>query len=313
MKILIYGAGVIGSIFGAKLANAGHEVTMLARGTRLQELQDTGLVLQNPANGKEETANINTIETLEPDVIYDYILVVMQRTQVDQVLSALSQNASPNIVFVVNNAGGYDDWVRQIGVDRMMIGFPSAGGERANGKVNYFIGKGLLRAFQTTTFGEASGLKTPRVRELIKLFREAGIPSVYYKNMNAWQKTHVAMVTSIANALYGHGCDNRSLARSYPDVKRMVLGIKEGFRVLRSIGVTPAPFKMRIYDLPAGLLAGIYKLFMNTKLAEVTMAKHCIAAKSEMRFLQAQFDALIEQSGVPTPAIDQLRTNLMNA
>ncbi len=34
MKILVYGAGVIDSIFAGKLALAGNEITVLARGKR---------------------------------------------------------------------------------------------------------------------------------------------------------------------------------------------------------------------------------------------------------------------------------------
>jgi ketopantoate reductase len=41
---------------------------------------------------------------------YDYVFVVMQRTQVGAVLPVLAENRSPNIVFVVNTAAGYDAW-----------------------------------------------------------------------------------------------------------------------------------------------------------------------------------------------------------
>lgn len=43
MKILIFGAGVIGSLYGALLAEAGHEVSLYARGARLKSLQENGL------------------------------------------------------------------------------------------------------------------------------------------------------------------------------------------------------------------------------------------------------------------------------
>jgi hypothetical protein len=39
------------------------------------------------------------------------------------------------------------------------------------------------------------------------------------------------------------------------------------------------------------------------------MAKHCIAARAELSYLQAEFDALIAQSGLHTPAINELRRN----
>lgn len=42
MNVLIYGAGVIGSIFAAKLCLSGQNVTVLARGKRLEEIRDTG-------------------------------------------------------------------------------------------------------------------------------------------------------------------------------------------------------------------------------------------------------------------------------
>lgn len=250
MKILIYGAGVIGSIFAAKLSSSGQDITMLARGTRLAEIRNMGVVLRNPKTGKEEKAYVKVIERLLPHMEFDYIFVVMQRTQIGSVLDKLSQNSSKNIVFVVNTAAGYDEWIKAVGVNRLMIGFPSAGGERINGVINYYVGKGLTRGFQTTTFGEASQKYTQRVKDIIQAFNHAGISSVYCSNMDAWQKTHVAMVTSIANALYGYDCDNKKLAASYKDIRNMVLGIKEGFSVLKHLGIKTTPQKLRFFHPP---------------------------------------------------------------
>ena len=191
-----------------------------------------------------------------------------------------------------------------------MIGFPSAGGERSNGKVIYFIGKGALRAFQTTTFGEYREMKTERVRRLINAFTRAGIPSVFCDDMDAWQKTHVAMVTSIANALYKYDCDNYRLSGSYETVCLMMRGIKEGFAVLNNLGIKTKPAKLWYMKLPIWMTARVFKIFMGTKLAEIVFAKHCIVARPEMLFLQAEFDLLITQSQLKTPAIDKLRKYL---
>jgi len=236
----------------------------------------------------------------------------MQRTQVDSVLESLARNCTENIVFVINTAAGYEQWKRAVGADRLLIGFPSAGGERRDGVVNYFVGRGLMRIFQTTTFGEINGQRTQRVADLIAMFRRAGIPSVYCPDMDAWQKTHVAMVTSIANALYGHGCDNRRLAASRKDVREMVLGVKEGFAVLKKLGIRITPGKLAFWDLSTGILVLVFQVFMGTRLAEITMAKHCIAARPEMISLQEEFDRLIEKSGLKTPHINFLRHNLID-
>lgn len=311
VKILIYGAGVIGSVFAGKLALCKYDVTVLARGRRLQEIRENGIVLQKPNSKTIETVHVKLIEQLAPTDIYDYILVVVQGTQIDDILPMLHQNKSKNIVLVVNTAKGYDEWVSQIGTDRLMLGFPSAGGERKDGKIYYFIGRGIQRIFQTTTFGEYNLKKTDRVKILINMFNKSGIPSVFCKDMDAWQKAHVALVTAIANALYGFECDNVKLGNSYADVKTMVRAIKEGRQVLRKCNIKPTPKKLYWLEMPTNILAIIFSLFLRTKLAETTMAKHCLTAKSEMLYLQNEFDILIKSSGIKTPAIDKLRNNLL--
>ncbi|MEK5027651.1 ketopantoate reductase family protein [Paenibacillus sp. FSL M7-1046] len=310
MKILIYGAGTIGSVFAGKLALSGYDVTILARGARLVELKKNGVILVNPGNNREEIAKIDVIEHLLPDHIFDYILVVMQKIQIDSVLPVLSQNISKNIIFVVNTASGYDDWVQAVGSDRLMLGFPSAGGERVDGRVHYFIGKGFMRIFQTTTFSEYNGQKTERLKKIVDVFNCAGIPSVVSNNMDMWQKTHVAMVTSIGNALYKYNSNNYALAKSYADIKLLVLGIKEGFAVLTKLGINIKPSKLHYFKLPVFLIAPIFKIIMGTKFAETVMAKHTAVAKSEMVCLQNEFDVLIMKSKMETPSIDKLRKNL---
>ena len=44
MRILIFGAGVIGSLYGALLAEAGYDVSVYARGRRLESLTQDGLL-----------------------------------------------------------------------------------------------------------------------------------------------------------------------------------------------------------------------------------------------------------------------------
>ena len=73
-RILIFGAGVIGSLYTGKLSLAGHTVSVLARNKRLEELQLNGLLLSE--NGKETIkTNVAIISELKTEDIYDYIFV----------------------------------------------------------------------------------------------------------------------------------------------------------------------------------------------------------------------------------------------
>jgi 2-dehydropantoate 2-reductase len=49
MRYVIYGAGGIGGVIGARLIQQGHEVVLIARGKHLEALQKTGLTLRTPA------------------------------------------------------------------------------------------------------------------------------------------------------------------------------------------------------------------------------------------------------------------------
>lgn len=71
MKVLIYGAGVIGSIFAGRLAASGQDVTVLARGKRLEELRQNGVVLSVPGENTAERIPVKVIDLLAPEDIYD--------------------------------------------------------------------------------------------------------------------------------------------------------------------------------------------------------------------------------------------------
>jgi 2-dehydropantoate 2-reductase len=292
MKILIFGAGVIGSIFAGKIDQKGYDVTILARGNRYNELREKGILLKNCLNNKIIQRNIKVTDTLNENDIYDYIIVTVQNAQIDDILPILGKNKSQNIVFVVNTPLGYEKWIYSVGYNRIIIGFPSAGGERKNGVVNYFIGTGINKIFQATTFGELDGKVTKRLKTLQKIFRKSGFSPSINKKMDWWQKTHVAVILPIAKALYRYNSDNYELGKSYKTLKYMVFGTRELFRILKNINVEITPRKLHFYYLPIVILVNIWKIVMKTKVAEYAMAKHTIIGKEEIAILEKQFMTL---------------------
>ena len=61
MKIGVAGAGAVGSYFGGKLAQAGHKVIFLARGSHLEAMKKEGLRIQ------EENGEFNVYESFTSD------------------------------------------------------------------------------------------------------------------------------------------------------------------------------------------------------------------------------------------------------
>ena len=70
MRIAVLGSGAVGGYYGAKLARAGHEVTLVARGAHLAAIRERGLEIRSPALGdftvhcraEEDTAAVGPVD-----------------------------------------------------------------------------------------------------------------------------------------------------------------------------------------------------------------------------------------------------------
>jgi 2-dehydropantoate 2-reductase len=53
------------------------DVTVLARGSRYEELRQQGILIEYPFNHRRSVTKVPVIERLEPQDVYDYILVIV--------------------------------------------------------------------------------------------------------------------------------------------------------------------------------------------------------------------------------------------
>ena len=118
MRILIFGAGVIGSLYGALLAEAGYDVSVYARGRRLESLTQDGLLYKRKS--KIRRASVNILSRLEAKDCYDLILLTVRENQLHAALEELRQNVSPTIVTMVNSLETYDSWEAICGAGRII-------------------------------------------------------------------------------------------------------------------------------------------------------------------------------------------------
>jgi 2-dehydropantoate 2-reductase len=231
----------------------------------------------------------------------------MRKNQVSAILPALAANRhTPNVLFMGNNVAGPDEMVEALGRERILLGFPGAAGHREGYVVTVKVTSGRQ---QPTTFGELDGRTTPRLQEIVEAFKSAGFPVAINSNMDAWLKTHIAEVGPAANAIYMAGGDNYRLARTRDGLVLMVRAIREGYRVLRALGVPITPANHKIFEwIPEPILVALMRRLLNTKTAEIEIAGHANAARDEFKQLADDFRALARTTSVPTPAMDRLYT-----
>ena len=103
MKILVYGAGVLGCNLARNLFRVGKNVTLLARGKRAEEIKKNGLRIKDKFSLRTSVSHIPVVTELAPDAQYDVIFVVLRYTQLDSALDTLRANLTKNIAFVGNN------------------------------------------------------------------------------------------------------------------------------------------------------------------------------------------------------------------
>lgn len=305
MNIFVYGAGVLGSLYAARLQQSGCNVSILARGQRLADIREHGIILEDARTGQRTSTHVNVVEHLSPEDAYDLVVVLMRRNQVAAVLPVLTANRrTHNVLFMVNNAAGPDEFIRTVGRERILLGFPGAGGTREGDIVRYHI---LSPRQQVTTLGELDGRSSPRLDQLVSMFERAGFPVETSSNMDAWLKTHVAWIIPVATALYMAGGDNYRMARTRDAMVVMVRAVRENFRVLRALGIPITPRRLKVFEwLPEPLLVAFLQQLFNTKTAELVITRHANAARDEMKELADELKALATTTSIPTPVMDRL-------
>lgn len=257
MKVCIYGAGAIGGWLGVKLARAGCEVSVVARGATLQALRTHGLRLQE---GQETLAAPVKASAAPAELgVQDLVVVAVKAPSMPQVAQQIRPLLGPDtIVLTAMNGvpwwffqdfGGTFAGTRLKAVDpdgaiaeavpaRHIIGcvVHASCSLRAPGWVQHHFGNKLI-------VGEPSGEATPRVRELVALLAKAGFETVLSGQIqkDAWYKLWGNMTVNPVSALTGATTDrimDDELVRGF--ISAVMLEAREiGARVGIPIAQTP--------------------------------------------------------------------------
>lgn len=306
MRVLFFGAGVLGSLYAARMHEAGLDVSILARGRRLSEIRDTGIVLENAATGRRTVSRVKAVDGFGPDDDYDLVVVPVRKDQLSTVLPVLSPNRRVrSFLFMVCNATGPEAMVEAVGRGRVLLGYAAAGGTRQGGVVRFLNVPGIL---QKVMVGELDGRATPRVGDIARAFRRSGFPVEVGRDMDSWLKTHVAWVSPAAQAIYLAQGDSYALARRPEIVLLMLRAIREAYGALRSLGVriTGPAWVRSLGWAPEAVLLVVFRRLLASRMGEVSIAGHANAARDEMTLVSEDLKALVRSAGRATPALDRL-------
>lgn len=291
MRILIYGAGVIGSLYAVLFAETGYDTSIYARGKRLEFLKKNGLLYKKNQSIRRAEATI--LGELSDNDAYDFILLTVRENQLYEALAELKNNKSNIIVTMVNSLDSYKKWEDIVGTGRILPAFPGAGGSINNDGI---LDAALTpRLIQPTTFAEISGNKSEKTKQFSKILRHAHIPYQKVVDMHMWQLCHLAMVVPIADAYYEADCPERA-GRDWKTMKKTARRLKRNFTFLRKQKGKLSPWKMNIFRfLPLSFLTIMLAVTFGSSFGDKFMYQHAMKAPDEMRELHKQFYAYMKR------------------
>lgn len=305
MKILFYGAGALASLLAARLAEAGQQVTVLARGHRLASIQRDGLVLCDLISGDCHHTRVAVVDSLKKDDAYDLVIVLMGKHHLSGVLPVLAANhAVPTYIFLGNNVAGQQELAQAVGQERLLMGFFGAAGKLEDDVA--FTATRVGRTPARLVLGDPFYGLTPRLDEVATLLETSGFAVERHPNIDAWLKTHAATVLAVTGAYYLVGRDFEALQATRDAQVLMLRGMKEAILVLRALHLEITPSRLwRLARLPEPLrLAMIRRLAAQPDIRLGLI--HADGMRPELQQLAAEFGLLAQRAGRYTPHLDRL-------
>lgn len=311
MRILIIGAGVTGSLFASYLVSNREKlqkklkeeigISLLARGETYKRLSENGLKINHVLQNIITIDQVPVIKSLESNDKYDYVLIFLRKTQVEDLLPALSTIRSGVFIFFGNNGTGTEGICPPIPGNKVVLGFAGVGGRKDKDAVYSVHGKK-----PSLTFGR-TGPDIKKIRLLRKILISCGIKVKLSRQMDSWLKYHMALVLPLAMALYRDGGDNVSLSRNKELMKQMVKAIREAYNGLRRLKFPVEPFKLRIMLLaPDSLIRQKLTKLLASPTGRLLIYDHTTAAPEEMHELSRQLLSILSDDEVAKENMEDL-------
>lgn len=299
MKILVFGAGVLGCNLARNLFRAGKEVTLLARGNWAEEMQKNGLRIKDKFSPRVSVSRIPVVTKLAPEDRYDVIFVVVRYTQIDSILETLRANSTKNIVFIGNNVRTRA-LAASLPEKNVLFAFASSAGHRERDRVNSVDLKKI-------TIGQLLG--SPSNEQLIgQIFDGTKYKVAYEPNMEDYLLCHAAFVLPVTFACYKVDGNLKKLKGNTAYFQRMIDANIEGYRAIRNAGHEILPIEDKDFESEKyrKTCLRFFKLMCATGLGKICASDHAMNATDEMSALNRDLKRFFEENGATYPVWKEL-------
>ncbi len=227
MKIAVYGAGAIGAFVGSRLAEAGHEVALIARGAHLEAIRSNGLRVESELFGPAHYKLQATADPAEVGPV-DYLLLGVKAMALTAIAPLCAPLLGPETA-IVSCQNGLPWWyfhgldgeadTRVEAVDPGGVIWKHLPPERVIGGIAYISSEipepGLILHTEGARFpmGEPSGERTERSKAFSQALIAGGIKAPIRNDIR-----HELWVKLMGNAIYNPmSCLTRATMRGMLD------------------------------------------------------------------------------------------------
>jgi 2-dehydropantoate 2-reductase len=306
MKFAILGAGALGTILGAHLSRAGHEVAMIVRGERARVLQRQGLVLNGLSDIKARPTVID-----DPRKLHETGTLIIATKAIDsaQSLETLRHLQIDNCFSVQNGVLKNELLARVFGFSRVLGAMADFSGELlANGEVKFTRNVCLH-------IGEEKGGVSTRAEDLAVTIDTAGVRCAAASNIRTreWSK-YTGWIAQFPLAVL-----TRQITWKFMMDERSAMII---VRIVREAAQLAAAMKIELLDMPpllpvpsivhgsdaqaVEIIRGIGQKFLDNSPEHRMSAQQDVLRGSRLEYEETLGYALAKgrELGVPMPTLD---------
>ncbi|AHG03546.1 2-dehydropantoate 2-reductase [Halobacterium sp. DL1] len=232
MRVVLLGAGSLGSLFGGLLATAGADVTLLGRdGDHIDSVAADGLRLSHP-DGRTETVRVETATDPAAASDADLLVVCVKSYDTDEAMRGVAPHLNDADVLTVQNGLGNAETIAEYVPRERVIDGTTAQGATVEGPGHVRHAGG-----GETTIGRRFAPNDDTVLAVGELLTDAGVDTTPTEDPETavWTKLLVNAGVNAATALAR--VPNGALVEDAPGERLLRRAVEEGVSVARAEGV----------------------------------------------------------------------------